>query len=102
MITRGDLLSFREELETWVSSLVSAGSLGVDLNELGEKTGIRFPLGSSFLGVDDLEEWDSLCYICFWLFCEFKQIPDEFRARMTFGPKNVWAALLLSGACTKK
>jgi hypothetical protein len=89
-----DVGQFAEELERHIVSL------GADVSVLSEQSGVRFPLLSHFVGDD--RDWETLCYLSFWLRMQHGVLPDEFVSRMVLGPPNKWVNLLFHVGLHKK
>ncbi len=89
MVTVEDLFSFRDELDAYIMSE------GFDTDWLTSKSGVRLPLGHKVSGEHMLEEWETLCYLCFWLGALRGSLPSEFLARVTLGPSNRWVSWVI-------
>lgn len=90
-MTTSDVQSFCVVLEEHVRAS------GMDVAQLSEKSGVRFPLGLHMMGEGhEREDWETLCYLCFWLYMSNGSLPVEFVSRMVLGDDTRWTKMLLS------
>lgn len=55
--------------------------------------GVNLPLDIERLKSGDDDGYDSLCYICFWIYMQGWDLHNNLITRMVLGPQNKWTKM---------